>query len=137
MDELWSRASGRVGSRLAYPEARAALAAAARAGRIEPAGLRQAVADLEAACAAMQLVGVDAELARTAGELAEAHALRGYDAVHLATALSVAEPELVMVTWDAELAGAALAAGRSVAPPEVSPLARATARSRRCRSRCD
>ena len=37
----------------------------------------------------MRLVGVDHALARAAGTLAEAHALRGYDAVHLATALSI------------------------------------------------
>jgi prevent-host-death family protein len=96
-----------------------ALAAASRAGRIDARGLRQAVADLEAAVASIQLIGVDAALAREAGRLAAEHALRGYDAVHLATALSVDDPALVVVTWDVDLARAALRCGRSVAPALV------------------
>jgi predicted nucleic acid-binding protein len=114
--EVWSHATSRVASRLVYPEARAALAAAARAGRIDDPSRAAAVRDLEAACEAMDLIGVDRELARHAGYLAERHALRGYDAVHLATALSVVDPASVVVTWDRDLARGALAAGRSVIP---------------------
>jgi hypothetical protein len=36
--------------------------------------------------------------------------------VHLATALSIDDSELVIATWDRDLAAAALAAGRLVAP---------------------
>lgn len=59
---------------------------------------------------------VDERLARTAGELAERLALRAYDAVHLAAALDIAEIDILMVTWDQDLAAAARAAGLSVAP---------------------
>jgi len=65
---------------------------------------------------AMVLVGVDEPLARNAGRLAEEHGLRGYDAVHLATALSAEDRELVVVTWDQDLARAALRCGHPVAP---------------------
>jgi uncharacterized protein len=116
-DELWAAADVRVASRLVHPEARAALAAAGRAGRISRPALRRTVRELEAATAAMLLVGVDDVLAREAGALAERHELRGYDAVHLATALASSGSELVMVTWDRELAHAALACGHPVAPP--------------------
>jgi predicted nucleic acid-binding protein len=115
-DEIWDAADLKVSSHLVYPEARAALAAALRAARIDAFGLRRAVADLEAAVAAIQRIGVDEALAREAGRLAQEHALRGYDAVHLATALSVDDPALLIVTWDADLAAAALRCGRSVAP---------------------
>jgi predicted nucleic acid-binding protein len=115
-EELWSRVTLRVASQLVYPEARAALAAAGRAQRIDEKQLRQAASDLAAACAAMRLIGVDGDLAREAGELAEREALRGYDAVHLATALGVDDPDLVLVTWDRDLAGAAGRAGRLVVP---------------------
>lgn len=64
----------------------------------------------------MRLVGVDRELAQRAGALAAVHALRGYDAVHLATALAIDDPEIVLVTWDRDLARAGLAAGRAVIP---------------------
>jgi predicted nucleic acid-binding protein len=119
-DQLWDAANLRVSSHLLYPEARAALAAAARAGRLHERALRQAIADLNAAVASMQRIGVDESLAQEAGELAEKYALRGYDAVHLATLLSVADPTLVVVTWDRDLAAAALACGPSVAPALAS-----------------
>jgi predicted nucleic acid-binding protein len=116
-DELWARATSRVASRLVYPEGRAALAAAQRAGRIDERAHRRSAQDLSSACAAMRLVGVDWQLAMRAGEIAEEHALRGYDAVHLATALSIEDANVALVTWDRDLAHATLRSGRSVAPP--------------------
>lgn len=115
-DELWSRSSSRIASRLVYPEGRAALAAAQRAGRIDERAQRTAAQDLEAACAAMRLIGVDWVLARRAGEIAERYALRGYDAVHLATALDAQDADLVLVTWDRDLVLAAATAGLAVIP---------------------
>jgi predicted nucleic acid-binding protein len=115
-DELWSRASSRVASRLVYPEARAALAAAQRSGRIDASSHRAAAKELEGACGSMRLVGIDRELASDAGELAARYALRGYDAVHLATALSVDDADLAVVTWDRDLGRAAVAAGLAVVP---------------------
>jgi predicted nucleic acid-binding protein len=115
-DELWSRASSRLASRLVYPEARAALAAAQRSRRIDVSSHGTAVKDLDGACAAMTLVGIDWELAIDAGDLAERYSLRGYDAVHLATALSIDDAELALVTWDRDLARAAGAAGLAVVP---------------------
>ena len=115
-DELWDAAELKISNELVYPEARAALAAAARAGRIDPRGLRRAVSDLDEATSSMSLAGVDETLARYAGRLAEEYALRAHDAVHLATALSGADRDLVMVTWDGELADAARRCGHAVAP---------------------
>jgi predicted nucleic acid-binding protein len=119
-DQLWDAAQLKVATHLVYPEARAALAAAARAGRIDKRGLRYAIRELEAVAASLQRIGVDEALAREAGQLAEEHGLRGYDAVHLATVLSVADPTLVVVTWDRDLAAAALARGHPVAPALAS-----------------
>lgn len=115
-DEVWSRSSSRIASRLIYPEARAALAAAQRAGRIDEPTHRATVDDLGSACGAMTLIGVDWTLAKHAGELAERHALRGYDAMHLATALASNSTEYVLVTWDRDLARGAVDAGISVIP---------------------
>src|SRR6201999_2901363 len=58
-------------------------------------------------------------LARAAGELAERHALRGYDAVHLASALAIEDEGLVVATWDRDLATAALAPHRPVVPGQA------------------
>lgn len=115
-DELWGAADLRLSSHLIYPEARSALAAASRASRIGARALRRAIADLDVAVASIQRIGVDETLAAEAGRLAQEHALRGYDAVHLATALSVEDHSVVIVTWDDDLARAALRCGRPVAP---------------------
>jgi uncharacterized protein len=60
---------------------------------------------------------VDAQLARDAGELAERFSLRGYDAVHLASALSAGGP-VTLVTWDEDLKRAAARSGCAVAPAD-------------------
>lgn len=115
--ELWDRADSVVASQLVYPEARAAVAAAHRGRRITSAVLRRAVDRVDELCAEVEVIGIDPDLAHTAGDLAEAHGLRGYDAVHLATALSIEADSLLLATWDGDLARAALAAGCSVTPP--------------------
>jgi predicted nucleic acid-binding protein len=61
------------------------------------------------------LVEVDDVLARRAGELAEVRQLQGYDAVHLAAADRVRDPDVVVVAGDGALPAAAAAEGFSVA----------------------
>lgn len=104
--------------RLLYPEARAALAQAQRMGRLAAERLPTAVADLESLDRQVDHIEVTAELAARAGSLAESAALRGYDAVHLAAAESIADPDLVVVAGDVTLRLAAQALGLAIA--EVS-----------------
>ncbi|MBA2320967.1 MAG: type II toxin-antitoxin system VapC family toxin [Deltaproteobacteria bacterium] len=73
-------------SRLAYPEARSAFARRCREQELSPHDLRRVVDALHADLGALAIVEIDGPLARIAGELAEAHALRGIDALHLASA---------------------------------------------------
>jgi len=101
---------------LAYSEARAAMAAAHRAKRLTARGHDRAVAELDVLNAELIIVGVDQPLARRAGELADEHALRGYDAVHLACALALGAQDTILVTWDRDLSEAAARAGLAVAP---------------------
>lgn len=119
MGELWDRASSVVSGQLGYPEARAAAAAAHRDGRLDAAQLRAAVRTIDEIYDELTKVSVDAALARAAGELAERRALRGYDAVHLASALSVDGPGAVLATWDRALADAAVKEGLVVAPARL------------------
>ena len=112
---LWSTRRAVAVGVLAYPEARAALAAAQRADRVSAAQQRLAVEDFEALHAGALVVGIDGALARQAGELAAEHGLRGYDAVHLASALRLGD-ETTFVTWDGRLRDAATSAGLAVAP---------------------
>lgn len=100
---------------VSYPEGRAALAAVRRGGRLTRAAYIKALDGFEAKHAGLAMVALDAQLARHAGELAEGLALRGYDAVHLASALTFGL-DTTVVTWDRELAGAAAQVGCAVAP---------------------
>jgi uncharacterized protein len=113
---IWNAADVLLASRLVYPEARAALAAAARGGRLDPRGHRMAKADLERRWDQLRVIEVSDGLARAAGELAERLRLRAIDAVHLASAAAVAEEGLTLATWDRGLARAAQQAGLAVAP---------------------
>jgi len=105
--ELWGSAYPAASSILAYPEGRAALAAARRVGRLDENAHAKALVAFEELYAELVTIGVDQELARSAAEHAERLGLRGYDAVHLATALELGDEEIVLVTWDRDLASAA------------------------------
>lgn len=113
--ELWGSAYPVASSILAYPEGRAALAAARRLDRLGEEEHREALAAFEEVYGELSAVGVDEELARRAGGCAEELGLPGYDAVHLATALELGDEEAVVVTWDRDLARAAGQLGLSLA----------------------
>jgi len=106
-----------VTSRIAHVEGRAALAAAARAGRLRAREHARSKRELGRALRSLAIVELDPRLAEAAGDVAERFDLRAYDAVHLASALIVDDGSTVVVTWDRTLASAASAAGPDVAPP--------------------
>jgi uncharacterized protein len=68
----------------------------------------------------MRLLRMSDRVVSFAGELAERHSLRAYDAVHLAVALSIPEPRVVMVTWDRDLSAASVANGIAVVPQAMA-----------------
>ena len=111
---LWDGADRVVSVRLLYPETRAALAQAERLGRLTARQLRGVVTEFDSVFEVIDLVEVDPALAVRAGELAEARRLRGYDAVHLAAAERVRDPDVVVIAGDA-LLDAAAAEGMAVA----------------------
>jgi uncharacterized protein len=113
--ELWDSAHPAASSVLAYTEGRAALAAARRLGRLGEEEHREALAAFEELYAEVVTVGVDQGLAVRAGEYAEELKLCGYDAVHLVTALELGDEEVVFVTWDRDLGGAAERVGMASA----------------------
>lgn len=116
--ELWGTRQRVASSILAYPEGRAALAAARRGGRLSADGHRRAREEFEALQDEMLLIEVDRALTRQAGQLAEDHSLRGYDAVHLASALALGE-DVTLVTWDRDLRDAAARSTIGIAPTEA------------------
>jgi uncharacterized protein len=112
---LWDGADRVVSVWLVYPETRAALAQAERLGRLTARQLRDAVTAFDSLFEAIDLVEVDDTLARRAGELAQVRQLRGYDAVHLAAADRVRDPNVVVVAGDGDFLEAATAEGMTVA----------------------
>jgi uncharacterized protein len=113
--ELWATPHPAISSILSYPEGRAALAAARRGARLTAAAHTRALESFESLHDELSLIGIDVQLAREAGELAEKSALRGYDAVHLASALSAGA--ITLVSWDEDLRLAAAGNGCALAPP--------------------
>jgi predicted nucleic acid-binding protein len=117
--ELWDGCDAALASRLAYPEVRAALAASARNHDLAKDKLPAVEGAWEEYWAAVRPVELTPAVARHAGDLARQHGLRGGDAVHLASALAVGDPDLVVAAWDRRLHAGARAAGTIVAPANL------------------
>ncbi len=105
---------------IAYPEARAALARRRREGDLPPRAVAAAKRALDDDWAKYLTVDVTPGLCREAGALAERHALRGYDSVHLAAFLAVARAAgknaVEFSCFDDRLTRAAQAALRTLRP---------------------
>jgi uncharacterized protein len=117
--ELWDGCDAALASRLAYPEVRAALAAACRNHDLSEADLDTAEQAWEQYWAAIRPVELTAAVERHAGTLARSHALRGAGAVHLASALAIGDPDLTLAVWDRRLHAGAATAGLPVAPAHL------------------
>lgn len=114
--EVWDASDVACSSRIAHPEARAALAAANRLDRLTASALTRARETLSSIFDQLAVVELSAPVSQAAGEVSERFALRALDAVHLASALTIAAAPMLLVTWDEQLAGAARRAGLDVVP---------------------
>jgi len=113
-------------SAVAYPEARSAFARLERDGHLSPEEHRAIVADLDREWPSYEVVDVTRDVAGIAGTLAARHLLRGFDAVHLASAVvlkaarglysreasergeaEMPPPEVRILTYDGSLLAAA------------------------------
>src|SRR3954454_19992607 len=116
---LWDDSDGLTSVSIMYADARAALGAARRAGRVTGPQHRSAVEMLDDLWSQLFVVAVDDGLVLEASKLAERHGLRGYDAVHLAAALRAGAS--VVSSADRALCEAARAEGFHVANPIDAP----------------
>ena len=117
--DLWDGCDAAMSSRLAYPEVRAALAAAARNHDLGAEDHDAAEQTWNDYWAATRPVEFTAAVEQQAGQLARMHALRGADSIHLASALAISDPGLVIAVWDRRLHAGAQAAGLRVAPAQL------------------
>ncbi len=74
-------------SRVAYLEARAGIAKKFRAGELSESARRQIVEELKSDWERYFIVEVSQSVIELGGELVDKHPLRGFDALHLASAL--------------------------------------------------
>lgn len=115
---LWDGCDAAVSSRLAYPEVRAALAAAGRAHRLDPVDQKRAETAWEGYWSATRAVELSESVTLRAGELTSQHALLGADAVHLASALAVGAEDTLFAVWDQRLRDGARPVGVPLAPSD-------------------
>jgi uncharacterized protein len=118
--DLWDGCDAALSSRLAYPEVRAALAASRRNQDLTEREKHTAEAAWEEFWAAIRPVELTPPVERDAGRLAARRALRGADAVHLASALAVGSTDLVVAVWDRRLHAGAVAEHLAVAPAKLA-----------------
>ncbi len=112
---IWTSADSVASVALIMVEARAALAAARRTGRLSAKQHTDAKAELNTLLADLHIVEPTESLIAAAADLTEAEALRGYDAVHLAAAVLI--EATVLTSADTELCAAAQRLGLHVANP--------------------
>ncbi len=107
------RAGGVATSRIAYAEIAATMARLCREGALTEAGRDAVSARLDTDFAAITIVEIRAALVQRVPALAARQPLRGYDAVHLASALTLRERGVAVTFWaaDAVLVEAARAEG--------------------------
>lgn len=105
-------------SLVTYAETRSGLARARLATRLTTASYTMAKEAFEQNWARFETIAVSEPLVRHAGGLADDHLLRGFDAIHLASALAFQNASGEPVTfsaWDDRLLAAAEAEGLTVA----------------------
>ena len=119
VDEIASRAEALATSVVAYAEARASFARLLREGQTNARKHGERVAKLNNDWERYVRVELTPALARSSGETAEAYGLRGFDAIHLASALSLRDRTaipLMFAAFDQRLRAAAAGAGLEVVP---------------------
>lgn len=100
---LWQAADRPTTSLLTLVEAEAALAQASRMGRVSREQCIRASQSFSQLWREFTMVHPDEHLARQAVKLAHEQQLRGYNALHCATALAIADGEFVAASGDRNL----------------------------------
>ena len=109
-----------VTSIMTYVETRAAFSRRRRDGSLTPADYHRVVREFEREWERYFVIPVTDSLIKSAGKLAEIHGLRGYDALHLASAVYFREKTnepVIFGCWDSRLETAARRQGLQLLRP--------------------
>lgn len=118
---LWDEADEVVTSRLLFVEAAAALAQARRLDRLTVRAHRAARQRLDELWSQMSVAEIDQALVESAAGLADRFELRGYDAVHCASAQQLNDHDVVAATGDRRLLHAWTELGLATYDPNDPP----------------
>ena len=116
---FWNDADAVISSRLLYVEAAAALAQAHRMRTITQRSHRRALGLLDRFWSELDVLEVEDTVVFDAARLAREHDLRGYDAVHCASAERIAASDLVAASGDRQLLRAWAAVGVATYDPNA------------------
>jgi uncharacterized protein len=100
---FWDDAETVVSSRLLYVETAAALAQAQRMHRLTEDGLESSLRLLDDLWPEVDVVELDQDVVKRAATLSRRFALRGYDAVHCASAERINDDDVVAAAGDGKL----------------------------------
>lgn len=103
---VWDDAEVVVSNRLLFVEAAAALAQAHRLGRLDENQHGRCLDLLSLLWPQIDVIELDGALTMRAASIAHECALRGYDAVHCASAVELEDDDLVAATGDRQLLAA-------------------------------
>lgn len=103
---LWGEADERVTSRLTFVETAAALAAARRLGRLSQPEHYESWSIFVQIWPEFDVVEVDRDLSESAARMSSSLSLRGYDAVHCASAVAVDDETTIAASGDGRLLAA-------------------------------
>ncbi|MGO1919938.1 MAG: type II toxin-antitoxin system VapC family toxin [Microbacterium sp.] len=112
---LWQDASQIVTSRVTYVEAQSAIAAAVRSSRIDLAQASSARTLLDDMWREVHVMELTPDLMYGAVACAHEYALRGFDAIHCASAMTLGGVDVLAVSGDKHLLRAWLRGGLAVA----------------------
>jgi len=98
------RGRGVVTARIAHAEIAATMARLCREGELDDVARDRIYGRLDADFSALSVVEIRSGLVRKVPDLVTRHPLRGYDAVHLAAALTVRESGAALTFWAADAA---------------------------------
>ncbi|WP_194816005.1 type II toxin-antitoxin system VapC family toxin [Nocardia sp. XZ_19_385] len=102
-NQFWDDADDIFSSRLLYVETAAALTRAHRMGRMDAAKHASCLRQLDQLWPQIAVIEVDENLVVHAAKLTALLGLRGYDAVHCASAESLEDADLVLASGDKQL----------------------------------
>ncbi len=115
--ELTERATHLSTAAIAYTEVRSGIARALRPRTAEAGAARK---ELDAVWPQIAILTIDETRARTGGDIADRHRLRGMDALHVSAAVELSSlAPLVFASWDKDQRNAARREGLEVFPTSI------------------